>query len=163
MPLDPGMMDDARSSSSERQAGRHIAIGLHGKRLVDEYCPEWGLCGATYAAGRAAQPYQRLEQESGDTFRSIKGWTHPPREELKDPEVLVAVGDGVRFAIELKWGAVPRSKRGDVHISPEERESMQGLFRRPAGPASAPASGCRETVPATLRPCSAGPTLPGSS
>lgn len=113
-------------------AGRHIEISLQVNRLVQECCPQCGVYVATYTTGRFGQAYQRIEEESGAEFWSIKAWTDPPHERLKDPDVLVTTGDRVHFAIEVKWGAIPGAARSDVAISPEEWGRMRGLFERPA-------------------------------
>ena len=125
-------MDAPRYSLTNRQAGRHIAISLQVKRLVQECCPECGVYVATYTAGRSGQAYQRIEEQSGEEFWSIKAWTGPPYRRLKDPDVLVTAGERVRFAVEVKWGAVESSTRTDLEVSRAEWARMEDLFLSPA-------------------------------
>ncbi len=109
-------------------ARKHIAISLRVKRIASSCCSKWGSYVATYTAGSAGQAYQRIEQDSGEEFWSIKTWTPPPHRRLKDPDVLITQGERVKFLVEVKWGAIQNRPNTDLSISAEEREKIAHLL-----------------------------------
>lgn len=68
-------------------ADKHIRISLKVKETAEKTRPHDDVFVATFRAGANGHAYQRIEQESGAEFWSIKAWTPlpPPRRRLKDP------------------------------------------------------------------------------
>ncbi len=109
-------------------AKKHIAISVKSKDLAVANCSDSLVYIATYTTGRSGQSYQRLEQESGEEFWSIKAWTSPPHGRLKDPDVIITHGERVKFLVEVKWGAVPGRPSTDLHIGLNEWGKMDRLL-----------------------------------
>jgi hypothetical protein len=73
-------------------AQKHTELCIKVKSIAESSCPDWRVYLATYTTGRAGQSYQRIEQESGEDFWSIRALTPPPHRRLKDPDVRVTHG-----------------------------------------------------------------------
>jgi hypothetical protein len=113
-------------------AREHIEISIKIKRLADVFCRDCQTYVATYTAGASGQSYQRIEQESGEDFWSIKAWTPPPRSRLKDPDLIITHDRRVKYLVEVKWGSVSGRRSTDMLLSPGEREKMARLMHASA-------------------------------
>jgi hypothetical protein len=118
-------------SQESAKARKHIAISLQARHIAEECCPGCAVYVATYTTGQAGQAYQRIEEQSGQEFWSIKAWTPPPRRRLKDPDLLITCQDRVRFIVEVKWGALPGCAESDMAIADEEMRKMHALRQGP--------------------------------
>ena len=113
-------------------AKKHIEISMKAKHIADISCQNSRTYIATYTTGGSGQSYQRIEQESGGEFWSIKCWTPPPRSRLKDPDLIITHDRQVKILVEVKWGAVPGRAGTDLLVSPEEMGKMARLLSSPA-------------------------------
>ncbi len=56
-------------------AAKHIQISIQAKQIAMEVCKDCNTYIATYTSGTSGQAYQRIEEESGEEFWSLKAWT----------------------------------------------------------------------------------------
>ena len=113
-------------------ARKHTAISIQTKQIAMMHCQGCRVYIATYTTGKSGQAYQRIEEESGEEFWSIKAWTPPPHRRLKDPDVIITQEERVTLLVEVKWGALPGRISTDLLINPKEWEKMARLFTEPA-------------------------------
>jgi len=81
-----------------------------------------------YIATHKTLTYHLAQQVRDEEFWGVKAWTFPPRKPLKDPDVVIAQGEQVKFLVEVKWGAVQGSTKTDLLLSPQEWGKMARLL-----------------------------------
>ncbi len=123
------------------KAKKHIGISLRVKQAINTRFPDYGVYVATYTSGKTGQIYQRVEEETGEEFWSIRAWRPPLNLRLKDPDVLVTDQRVVKFVIEVKWGAISGCTTPDIRPSYDELSKMANLlsgsaYCRVRGPAT---------------------------
>lgn len=110
-------------------AEKHIDISIKTKQIAKSNCKDCVVYIATYPIGRPGQSFQRIEEQSGEEFWSIKAWTQPPHHHLKDPDVIITQDDRVKFLVEVKWGMVPGRASTDLLMSPQEWAKLSQLLQ----------------------------------
>lgn len=103
--------------SSEEKARKHIRVSLSIRDAIQRFAsPHYHLTAyvGTYTAGRGGQVYQAAEERSGETFWSVRMLSSEGEVGLKYPDVIVTLGDKVRYLIEVKWGAIRRETTTDI-------------------------------------------------
>jgi len=113
------------------KARKHIDISIKTKHIAELHCQSYYVYVATYTTGKSGQAYQRIEEESGEEFWSIKALTLSPHHRLKDPDLILTQNERVSFLVEVKWGAIQGQKGSDLQIKPEEWAKMEQLFHEP--------------------------------
>ncbi len=98
--------EESNSEVSQKKADKHIRLSIKIKDIINKIHPEWKVYIATYTTGTAGKIYQKIEEESGEEFWSIKLHSWIDNSELKDPDLIVVSEEKTKYAIEVKWGAV---------------------------------------------------------
>lgn len=116
-------------SSSLAQAKKHIKIAIELKRIARQTHPDWSVYLATYTA---VQLYQDTELETGEEFWSIRGYSDRPSRatRIKDPDAVIVQKGAVRFAVEIKWGAIEETTATDVPLGQVEWVGLASRLHR---------------------------------
>ena len=114
---------------SKQKAQKHLKISLEAKKLIKQKYPDYCVYLATHSSGKHGRNYQGIEEKSGEKFWKLPYYSQINRKgKLKEPDIVVADGNIVKYLIEVKWGAIDRCLDTDALLSKKERDKIEKAY-----------------------------------